>query len=68
MPTRSRTPGQAPDPGDLGEGQIALNLADRRIWIGVAEEIDPAGYVEVTSLEQLFDHWAHAIERHTRPR
>lgn len=64
LPARSRTPGQMPEPGDLGEGQVAVNLTDRRLWIGVAND----GIVEVTEVSQLIDYWADAIERHTRPR
>ncbi|MBO0737221.1 MAG: hypothetical protein J2P48_11705 [Alphaproteobacteria bacterium] len=52
---------QKPPPADLGDGQIALNIPDRRVWVGT-----DSGPVEVTDLQQLIDQWIATVERHTR--
>lgn len=64
LPARTRQPGNMPEPHSLGDGQVALNLVDRRVFVGVPDEVDPSGMVEVTTLEQLFEHWRGTIERY----
>ena len=56
-PTRTLTPGKGP-PEHLGKGLVAINIPDRRLWIGTFN----AGTVEVKSVDELIDRWVEVIE------
>ena len=56
-PTRTLTPGKGP-PDTLGKGLVAINIPDRRLWIGTLKD----GTVEVKSVDELIDRWIEVIE------
>ena len=56
-PTRTLTPGKGP-PDHLGKGLVAINIPDRRLWIGTFKD----GTVEVKSVDELIDRWIEVIE------
>lgn len=37
---RSTTPGVTPDVGTLALGEVAINIADRKVWVGTGGEVD----------------------------
>ena len=39
---RSTTSGVTPDTGSLALGEVAINIADRKVWVGTGGELDPA--------------------------
>ena len=55
-PARTYTVGNGP-PNELGPGLIAINVPDRRLWIGTA-----GGTVEVKSVDELIDRWVEVID------
>lgn len=58
LPLRSYQPGKVPYTL-MTQGQLAVNLADRRLWIATANRI-----VEITDLQQLFDHWHRVVQEY----
>lgn len=56
LPTRTHTRGKGP-PTTLGNGMVAINLPDRRMWIGVHDEI-----VEVRDLDHLLECWTKVLD------
>ena len=59
LPTRSYERGKVPTSDDLDDGQVSINITERRIWVCGLE-----GMVEVTALDQLIDIWASVILKH----
>ena len=61
LPLRTRTPGKGP-PAKLGNGMVAINLADKRLWIGVHGEI-----VEVRDIDHLMACWIVVLQDNDKP-
>ena len=55
LPARTRTRGNGP-PKKLGNGMVAIDLPDKRLWIGVHDEI-----VEVRDLDHLLECWTNVL-------
>lgn len=47
-------------PSDLGDGQVAINIPNRRLWIGGTD----GQAIEIFDLHQLMDCWIATINRH----